>query len=405
MTISDMTTISAEEREPAAQSRVLKASDKRRAQNRAAQKTYREKRKRRLQELEQLAAAAGLNTAKSASPESPPDVTDGSKAGSAEPSIPQLDNIPIRGSPGFTNSIADPTRLNSSLEPRVFELDNLESLDNLDSLDNYLDDAWVADLQNDITSTELTWPSLSPTIQTSFIDSQSASQDKKAPNSQITFIGSRSNSTTSNSPASSDDFFVFSKTYRDVADPYMNHLALQSQTTFLAAQANLLALGMYEEDPCAEDTLSIFYRPNLVKAQDSEAVVKAVQKTFLSIKPDLRPTRKQIMVKHPCYIDIMPFKDLRDRLIDLVTADPPMVDEDEFWQDMDGGGLMCWGSVSPGSGVAAGGGGAPWDGRSWEAKTWFLAKWSWVIGGEDSELARSSQWWRSMRGVNQGYSF
>src|ERR1700748_639951 len=55
-----------------------KASEKRRAQNRAAQKTYREKRKRRLQELEHLAASAasaGLisNSRSTSASDSPPD--------------------------------------------------------------------------------------------------------------------------------------------------------------------------------------------------------------------------------------------------------------------------------------------------------------------------------------------
>src|ERR1700761_3774720 len=55
-----------------------KASEKRRAQNRAAQKTYREKRKRRLQQLEQLAASAASanllsNSRSSSSSQSPPE--------------------------------------------------------------------------------------------------------------------------------------------------------------------------------------------------------------------------------------------------------------------------------------------------------------------------------------------
>jgi hypothetical protein len=39
-----------------------------------------------------------------------------------------------------------------------------------------------------------------------------------------------------------------------------------------------------------------------------------------------------------------------------------------------------------------------WDVRSWEAKVWFLKKYWWLLGGEEGELVRQSEWWRSVRG-------
>ena len=133
--------------------------------------------------------------------------------------------------------------------------------------------------------------------------------------------------------------------------------------------------------------------------------IKSVQKTFSCLKPDLRPTKEQITISHPSYVDCLPFPEVRSRIIELLAHDPPLFDEDEFWHDVEKDALMCWGSISvrPGNHTAAGG--APWDARSWEAKTWFLAKWSFVVGGEDGELSRSSAWWREMRGVSQGFSF
>jgi hypothetical protein len=54
--------------------------------------------------------------------------------------------------------------------------------------------------------------------------------------------------------------------------------------------------------------------------------------------------------------------------------------------------LTCWGGIN---GAHTG---TPWDARSWEATEEFIQKWSNIVGGEEGELARNSQWWRSLRG-------
>ena len=65
--------------------------------------------------------------------------------------------------------------------------------------------------------------------------------------------------------------------------------------------------------------------------------------------------------------------------------------------------LVCWGGAGIGqkdrndsTGYASTG--TPWDVRSWEAKVWFLKKYWTLLGGEDGELVRQSEWWRSTRG-------
>src|ERR1700759_5484693 len=71
-----------------------KGSEKRRAQNRAAQKTDREKRKRRLQELEQLAASAGLldNSTSESNSQSPPESNN-----AIDPSSASIFELPDKG--------------------------------------------------------------------------------------------------------------------------------------------------------------------------------------------------------------------------------------------------------------------------------------------------------------------
>jgi len=188
------------------------------------------------------------------------------------------------------------------------------------------------------------------------------------------------------------------------ADPYMNTLQLHQTTVCWAFYQNVLHIGL-DETNCAEDSVSPFYRPEVVSRPDSDALLKSVQSTFSCLKPDLRPTRIQITTPHPGYVDALPFPSVRSRIIELMANDPPLFDEEELWRDIEAGGLMCWGSIAVRRGQASVAGGAPWDSRSWEAKTWFLAKWSFIVGGEDGELGKASEWWREMRGVGQGFSF
>ncbi|GLB21885.1 hypothetical protein AtubIFM61612_002435 [Aspergillus tubingensis] len=109
-------------------------------------------------------------------------------------------------------------------------------------------------------------------------------------------------------------------------------------------------------------------------------LIRTVQETFKTLKPDLRPSQEQITIEHHPIIDILPFRTLRRNLITRQHD----IDEDEFFEDMLSG-LVCWG-------------GTPWDVRSWEGKLWFLKKYWALLGGEDGELVRQSEWWRSIRG-------
>ncbi|KAK2679557.1 hypothetical protein RAB80_004738 [Fusarium oxysporum f. sp. vasinfectum] len=102
---------------------------------------------------------------------------------------------------------------------------------------------------------------------------------------------------------------------------------------------------------------------------------------------DLRPTRKQVVVNHHPFIDVIPFKDIRDNIIEKMND----MDEDEFFHDSLNH-LTCWG------GIAGAHTGTPWDSRSWEATEEFILKWSDIVGGDEGELARNSRWWRSHRG-------
>ncbi|KAK1142477.1 hypothetical protein N8T08_007839 [Aspergillus melleus] len=183
-------------------------------------------------------------------------------------------------------------------------------------------------------------------------------------------------------------------------DPYANHLRLDIMCTLAAMDTLRLHVGLTEEMVCAEESPSPFYRSMRACADNAakDNMISTVQRIFKTLKPDLRPSSEQITVEHPPYIDVLPFRTLRKNLI----LHQQEVDEDEFLRDLLTG-LVCWGGAGLGrrdrnASTGYTSTGTPWDNRSWEAKVWFLKKYWSLLGGEDGELVRQSEWWRSIRG-------
>ncbi|KAF7595190.1 hypothetical protein BBP40_006934 [Aspergillus hancockii] len=195
----------------------------------------------------------------------------------------------------------------------------------------------------------------------------------------------------------SDDVLPISDMWDCTTDPYATNLRMESICTISALYTLGMHIGITEEMLCSDDSLSPFFRfskDDMIKA----SMVYTVQRIFKTLKPDLRPTREQITVQHHPYIDILPFPTLRNNLI----THQGEVDEDEFFHDMLTG-LVCWGGAGIGKkdreiSTGSASTGTPWDVRSWEARGWFLKKYWTLLGGEDGELVRQSEWWRSIRG-------
>lgn len=88
------------------------------------------------------------------------------------------------------------------------------------------------------------------------------------------------------------------------ADPCANNLRIET----VCVVAALYTLGMYvgitEEILCAEKSLSPFFRSSAESADDMVKVemISTVQRIFKALKPDLRPSSKQITVSHHPYI-------------------------------------------------------------------------------------------------------
>ena len=182
-----------------------------------------------------------------------------------------------------------------------------------------------------------------------------------------------------------------------IADPYANNIRIERVCIAAALYTLGTYVGITEEMFCADTSLSPFFCPSAESADDMVQAICTVQRVFNTLKPDLRPNSEQITVKHHPYIDILPFPTLRKNLI----IHQEEIDEDEFFQDIFTG-LVCWGGAGIGkkdreqsTGYASTG--TPWDVRSWEARVWFLQKYWTLLGGEDGELVRQSEWWRRIR--------
>ncbi|KAL2012426.1 hypothetical protein VTN00DRAFT_5144 [Thermoascus crustaceus] len=142
---------------------------------------------------------------------------------------------------------------------------------------------------------------------------------------------------------------------------------------------------------------SLFYRPML----DQQTAEEMCKQDFADTKPDLRPGVAQLLNHHNAYLDTLPFPVFRERAINLICTNPSMIDERELVQDLLNNGLICWTPDQNGSN-AAGVTGAPWDFRSWEAQPWFLRKWWILVGGTEGEMYLQTVWWRGMRGESIG---
>lgn len=185
-----------------------------------------------------------------------------------------------------------------------------------------------------------------------------------------------------------------------VADPYANTLRVERICIIQAVLSNCLHIGITQDMFCDEDAISPFFRPSGKTVDDSgvDGVVRTIQNIFKTLKQDVRPIREQITTMHRPMIDVLPFPTLRRNLIKSGDT----VDEKELYDDLLNG-LVCWGGAGVGrrdrdcsTGYISTG--TPWDWRSWEARTWFIQKYWVLLGGEEGELVRQSEWWRNMRG-------
>lgn len=95
----------------------------------------------------------------------------------------------------------------------------------------------------------------------------------------------------------------------------------------------------------------------------------------------LRPTAKQLSVPHLSYVDLLPFPRIRDRILELLSAETSIFNEATFCDDMMNGDWKIWGN-------------SPWSPHAWELTEDFVQKWWFLL---DEEMLESTNFWRVQR--------
>ncbi|EXJ62365.1 hypothetical protein A1O7_02799 [Cladophialophora yegresii CBS 114405] len=408
---------------------VRKVTDKRREQNRRAQKAYRERLKKKLEVLEGQTATAPPQADAAALPdrtvtvpsteiyaEGDVDLDDESPASPPEvlPTETRLDSRVInladafvaagdlpfgQGSlPGIQFQVAPETPTPGSHAEAVVEHTH----------DDY-GDIWMAPIWAMPTKPDL--------------------PRKPYPTPPGSLQGSKSFITLTSHRTSSG----FPSPRSAIADPYMNHLRLVGEANIEASVAIGLALKI-SRNQYLNDHPSHFpgcyvalNKPDPRVPTNSispTTVTYRIAGTFMQITPQLqahledvkqpiRPTPAQLLNPHPSYLDCIVFPHFREHAV-KASADG-ILDHGQLFMDIMHGGLVCWGGKSGLSnrhGRSTKSGkrdlreSVAWSTRSWEAKKWFLKKWAWLIGTEEEEEARGdadgiwrgSRWWWNMRG-------
>lgn len=150
--------------------------------------------------------------------------------------------------------------------------------------------------------------------------------------------------------------------------PVATSLAITSTPLRLAVLTNLQILGISASQYALDRAVSPFYN------SDSTHLAQVGHHT-----PDLAPTRLQCEITHHPYIDVLPFRGLRDNL--LVALDCSALDEPELCADI-ARHLSVWGRL-------------PQLAMSYEWAPEFVEKWAWVL---DDESRSVSNFWRAQRG-------
>ncbi|KAK5993968.1 hypothetical protein PT974_07406 [Cladobotryum mycophilum] len=170
-----------------------------------------------------------------------------------------------------------------------------------------------------------------------------------------------------------------SQSHSRLPDPHVDSFRITRMSFIAAMIHNAAIIGLTPPEIYDHDFESPIYTAALSQSTSTQGL-------FAGLKKDLKPTQNQLAHPHHPYIDLIPFPGFRERVISLLQSSPPVFDQDELCHDLQNGGIICWGS-SLGAGV--GNSGAPWDIRSWEAQPWFMKKWWMLTGGRRAKCINS----------------
>ncbi|GKZ29504.1 hypothetical protein AbraIFM66950_005204 [Aspergillus brasiliensis] len=311
---------------------VRRDPEKRRQQNIQAQRRYREKLRERLGRLEALAESAGQTSAIESTP----------AAGILPSGAITAPGLPIAPSNIASKSLPFYDASNVSAP-----WTSVATLDNCKQLISASDGTSPALCTSDSTTSSYLYPDGSPSSinvwdPPSYVDPSLLVRKKSNDNLELYWT------TTIDCGCTSPHFRIQTegpdllghtevRVFRFgaktiTADPYANTLRIDRVCTIAAILDLVKHVGITEEALCADESLSPFFRSGAGTLDETgeNSLVRTVQETFRTLKPDLRPCQEQITIEHHPIIDILPFRTLRKALITRQHD----VDEDEFFDDM-----------------------------------------------------------------------
>ena len=396
-------------------------TEKRREQNRRSQKIYREKLKKKLEELEEQLQEKTQPRPKQSS--SPLEATVGeivehkiTSPVSSTSSKSKINTIDLNAAfaaagdlalptdttlPTFQLGIRDRSRQTNSpsIAPSSADIITPDdaAIPKLLAVDVYApSDPGSLDMR-------MSWPIPAQTYLETY--TPPTAKQRRIPRN-TTFAPARITSSLSWSPYSRNP--SENTTPTGIPSPYLNHLRLLGESAFRATLAIATSLGI-TRSAYVNDHPSPF----------SPTYDQIPWYNYKAIPKDLRPTREQITLIHPSYLDCIVFPKFRSNAI--VLASRGELDHCSLFLDLMHDGLVCWGNENASQSSSRDmRDGVAWSKRSWEARPWFLKKWGWllsidphvpgiglargpgIVTDEDEddtdEMFESSRWWRAMRG-------
>ncbi|CCX07756.1 Similar to hypothetical protein CH063_04312 [Colletotrichum higginsianum]; acc. no. CCF47862 [Pyronema omphalodes CBS 100304] len=147
-----------------------------------------------------------------------------------------------------------------------------------------------------------------------------------------------------------------------------------------AVQVNLGLLGIQLPQYLSNDTISPFTTGQFLDPAGNLLPVPQMMTRLSDAAPNLLPTKLQSEIEHHPWVDVIPSAIIRDRILAKLNDENQDIDEVQLCRDIESG-VKVWGKI-------------PWDERCWEWKEGFVRKWVWIF---DKQALEGTNFWRAFR--------
>ncbi|KAI5820472.1 hypothetical protein BZA77DRAFT_78944 [Pyronema omphalodes] len=148
-----------------------------------------------------------------------------------------------------------------------------------------------------------------------------------------------------------------------------------------AVQVNLGLLGIQLLQYLCNDTISPFTTGQFLDPAGNLLPIPQMMARLSEAAPDLLPTKLQSEIEHHPWVDVIPSAIIRDRILAKLHDRNQDIDAVQLCRDTERG-VKVWGKM-------------PWDERCWEWEEWFVRKWVWLF---DKQALQGTNFWRAFRG-------